>query len=273
MYRLILILLFLSFSALSDAEKLDEVLYRIVYNAETRKAENGKIAAETAYLDIGNEVTYFYNYDLFRYQFVRDSLRGKGYNDKQISDYNVDNKVQLPSMRFSVLRNYPSVGKTLYSHFIPNDYYYYEEETPQIDWQLIAGDTTLLGYQCQKATCKFRGREWTVYYTMDIPISEGPYKFCGLPGLVMYAADSKGDFTFSCIGIESPNVAEIVVDKSKWQKVEKKKLNKMLIEYFDDHIAWALRGIGAESLLAKARETDARLRKKSLVPCLIETFE
>ena len=67
----------MSFSTLSDAESLDKVVYRIVYNAETRDTENGKIAAETAYLDIGNEVTYFYNHDFFRYYFVRDSLKKK----------------------------------------------------------------------------------------------------------------------------------------------------------------------------------------------------
>ena len=272
MNRLLLILLLVSFSALSDAEKLYKVLYRIVYNAETRETENGKIAAETAYLDIGNEVTYFYNHDFFRYYFVRDSLKEKGYNETQISGYNVTNKVQFPCMRFSVLRNYPSAGKTLYSHFIPDDYYYYEEDTPQVDWQLVSGDTTLLGYQCQKATCKFRGREWTVYYTMDIPISEGPYKFCGLPGLVMYAADSKGDFTFTCIGIENPNEAEIVVDKSKWQKVEKKKLNKMLIEYYDDTLAWAFKVNGVAELIGSTKRTGF-LEPSNLIPCLIETFK
>ena len=272
MNRLLLILLLVSFSALSDAEKLYKVLYRIVYNAETRETENGKIAAETAYLDIGNEVTYFYNHDFMMYNAVCDSLKERGYGVHEVAHYIAAKKIVIPKMVFSVLRNYPSAGKTLYAHFVFENYYYYEEETPQIDWQLIAGDTTLLGYQCQKATCKFRGRDWTVYYTMDIPISEGPYKFCGLPGLVMYAADSKGDFTFTCIGIESPNEAEIVVDKSKWQKVEKKKLNKMLIEYYDDTLAWAFKVNGVAELIGSTKRTGF-LEPSNLIPCLIETFK
>ena len=260
------------FSIKLNAKVTDNLVYRIIYNSSAIEIQNGEISDEIAYLDIGNEVTYFYNHDFMMYNAVCDSLKERGYGVHEVAHYIAAKKIVIPKMVFSVLRNYPSAGKTLYAHFVFENYYYYEEETPQIDWQLIAGDTTLLGYQCQKATCKFRGRDWTVYYTMDIPISEGPYKFCGLPGLVMYAADSKGDFTFSCIGIENPNEAEIVVDKSKWHKVEKKKLNKMLVEYYDDTLAWAFKVNGVAELIGSTKRTGF-LEPSNLVPCLIETFK
>ena len=272
MNRLLLILLLVSFSALSDAEKLDTVLYRIVYNAETRETENGKIAAETAYLDIGNEVTYFYNHDFMMYNAVCDSLKERGYGVHEVAHYIAAKKIVIPKMVFSVLRNYPSAGKTLYAHFVFENYYYYEEETPQIDWQLIAGDTTLLGYQCQKATCKFRGRDWTVYYTMDIPISEGPWKLCGLPGLVLYARESLGEFTFSCAGIEKPENVYIEVSKKLWTKVGQKEMEELLIKFFDDQLDWITRAAGL-GYIADALKRNKNVKKTSLVPCLIETFE
>lgn len=33
----------------------------------------------------------------------------------------------------------------------------------------------------QKATCDFAGRKWIAWFTTEIPIQDGPYKFYGLP--------------------------------------------------------------------------------------------
>ena len=268
MNRLLLILLFMSFSALSYAEKLDTVVYRIIYNSDMKSHKESIMYHETAHLDIGENVTYFYSLQFSNYM---DAMNRIGRSSTKIGSN--PGWGDLPGLSFYLYRNYPSKGKSTYCHYIHEPrIFYYEEDIPQIDWHLVPGDTTLLGYQCQKATCKFRGRDWTVYYTMDIPISEGPWKLCGLPGLVMYAADSKGDFTFTCIGIESPNEAEIVVDKSKWQKVEKKKLNKMLIEYYDDTLAWAFKVNGVAELIGSTKRTGF-LEPSNLIPCLIETFK
>lgn len=43
----------------------------------------------------------------------------------------------------------------------------------------------ILGYECLQAKTKFRGREYTAYYTPEIPISAGPFKFFGLPGMIL----------------------------------------------------------------------------------------
>jgi len=40
---------------------------------------------------------------------------------------------------------------------------------------------TVAGYVCQKATCLFRGRDYTAWFSNDIPISNGPWKFGGFP--------------------------------------------------------------------------------------------
>ena len=73
------------------------------------------------------------------------------------------------------------------------------------DWQLMEGDTLVCEYPCKKAQTRFRGRTWTVWYTLDLPYSDGPWKLCGLPGLILYAQDNEGKFIFNCIGIEKGN--------------------------------------------------------------------
>src|SRR3712207_8163725 len=48
----------------------------------------------------------------------------------------------------------------------------------------------------------FRGRTWRVWFALDIPFPDGPWKLCGLPGLILKAEDSKGHFSFDCVGID-----------------------------------------------------------------------
>jgi GLPGLI family protein len=54
-----------------------------------------------------------------------------------------------------------------------------------IKWKIEKGNKEILAYACKKATCEFRGRKYTAYYTPKISIPDGPYKFYGLPGLIL----------------------------------------------------------------------------------------
>lgn len=79
--------------------------------------------------------------------------------------------------------------------------YTYIEDIPAIQWQLCDEKKTLFGYNCQKATCHFRGRDYIAWYTAEIPLKYGPYKFTGLPGLILAIADTAHEFVWDCIGI------------------------------------------------------------------------
>lgn len=61
--------------------------------------------------------------------------------------------------------------------------------------------TTILNIVCQKATMEFRGREYTAWFTMDIPINDGPWKLYGLPGLILKAEDSEGILNIEVFGL------------------------------------------------------------------------
>ena len=68
----------------------------------------------------------------------------------------------------------------------------------------------------------FRGREWTVFYTEDIPLMDGPWKFHGLPGLIMKASDENGHYTFECIGIKSQADRPITIYKVPFNKTDRR---------------------------------------------------
>ncbi len=77
------------------------------------------------------------------------------------------------------------------------------ESIPMQSWKIGDETQTIAGYLCQNATCKFRGRDYTAWFTTDIPISNGPWKFGGLPGLILKVYDKDKQYVFECVGIEN----------------------------------------------------------------------
>lgn len=79
---------------------------------------------------------------------------------------------------------------------IGNDCYKFKEKINH-DWKLTNQDSLIAGYSCKKATLNYVGRQWTAWYTNEIPVSFGPYKFNGLPGLILKIKDSESTFDFT----------------------------------------------------------------------------
>lgn len=77
----------------------------------------------------------------------------------------------------------------------------YEERDINVEWVLQDSLKKINGYMCSLARTEFRGRTWSVWYTSEIPVNIGPWKFNGLPGLILWAADSNSDFVFECQAI------------------------------------------------------------------------
>ncbi len=71
-----------------------------------------------------------------------------------------------------------------------------------ISWELLNETKNINSFSCQKAIGNFRGRTYTVWFTNDIPVSLGPWKLNGLPGLILEATDSLNQFQFFAEKIE-----------------------------------------------------------------------
>lgn len=80
----------------------------------------------------------------------------------------------------------------------------YTEPADVFNWELQEDTTTIQGFLCQKATCDFGGRTWEAWFSSDLPFSSGPYKFRGLPGLIISISDTKGHWKFIINEIERP---------------------------------------------------------------------
>lgn len=108
---------------------------------------------------------------------------------------------------------YTLQGKRVVSSRFQYDEYRYSEKTDPFAWTMLPGEETILGYVCNKAETTFRGRKWIAYYTFDIPYSYGPWKFTGLPGLILKVIDEEENFKWEAVGIaklENEPICEFV---------------------------------------------------------------
>lgn len=80
--------------------------------------------------------------------------------------------------------------------------YRYNEPFPTMQWKLVDEKQTVCGYACQKATCHWRGRDYEAWFTSAIPMKSGPWKFGGLPGLIMKIHDTKHLYTWEAVAVE-----------------------------------------------------------------------
>ena len=95
-----------------------------------------------------------------------------------------------------IVRKPNSFKNTQYRDFFD---YFVIQSNDEMEWKLFKDTQDYDGYTLQKATSNFGGRNWTAWFSNEIAISEGPYKFRGLPGLIFLLTDSTHDFVYKLI--------------------------------------------------------------------------
>ncbi len=127
---------------------------------------------------------------------------------------------------------------------------YLVKQTINLNWKLHPEYITVLNYKAQKATTEFGGRKWIAWFAKDIPFQDGPYKFRGLPGLIVKIEDETKSHLFELKGIKNLNYDFVYPDNSDSDRI--KISNKKFIKTFKENrkypaIAMKLRYPNAEN--------------------------
>ncbi len=128
--------------------------------------------------------------------------------------------------RTIVYKNYPQEKMTV-TDKVGSDKIIYEDTLNAQSWSITDSTKTVLGYACQQATCYFRGRQWTAWFTTDVPVSDGPWKFGGLPGLIMEVYDKGRHYYFTIIGLEKVTEEPILYTESTSKKGKYIKIDRI----------------------------------------------
>ncbi|MDE6379825.1 MAG: GLPGLI family protein [Muribaculaceae bacterium] len=105
------------------------------------------------------------------------------------------------------------------------DYIYYDEPFEEMNWEIVEDSTkTVLDYECIMAETDYHGVHWTAWFTPEIPVHDGPWKFEGPPGMILMVSDYSGNHTFVATGLEytaeSIPVMEVPEYYSKGNRLE-----------------------------------------------------
>ena len=115
-----------------------------------------------------------------------------------------------------------------------------------LNWKISNDTATVLGYACRKAGVQYAGRHYTAWFTMDISLNDGPWKFQGLPGLILKVEDDQHLFQWTAIGLQELKKAKIVTDKVKYETVSVKQFNEyvnketnnVMVRFYHDDILY-----------------------------------
>lgn len=108
--------------------------------------------------------------------------------------------------------------------------YLVSDELQPLVWNTNYSDVDTLGkHICHKATATYRGTTLVAYYTNDIPVPAGPYKFGGLPGLiVMLYNEGVNPHYWLLKEIEYPYTGEIPVNEKYMNALPKLSLESYI---------------------------------------------
>lgn len=107
-----------------------------------------------------------------------------------------------------IYKNYPEGRLTETAYFEMEDWLY-EEVWEKPEWEITEESKEIIGCQCFKATTDYRGRRWTAWFAPEIPVQDGPWKLCGLPGLILEAEDNHSEYHFLANGLRQTGVADV----------------------------------------------------------------
>ena len=205
-----------------DSVLLDTALLTVRYRASYWMYPGTSSSWHVTMLHVGASHSLFYDFtghikDRYDYILV-DNLDDMWSNSKA-----------LEKERAEQLTAYGDLGTTSGSYFyrsvmydhgtgkskvvvpdiwVPTQPYYtyslahiYEEDVPELEWEITGEHGTAASFDCQKAECDFRGRRWEAWFTTEIPVGEGPWKLRGLPGLILYARDTTGQYSFEATSV------------------------------------------------------------------------
>src|SRR5699024_5065845 len=83
---------------------------------------------------------------------------------------------------------------------VPEVYIYADPDT--LNWELTEDTLRIGDAVCSGAKVSFGGREWKAWFNPEVPVTDGPYKFYGLPGLIYRVEDTTGSWRFSLVKLE-----------------------------------------------------------------------
>ena len=182
------------------------------------------------------------------------------YNQMKMAAFASGNIGSVPSRKIPmyILKSKKKGDTEVYDGNVAMMFYYSEPYVLQ-NWEIVDSAKTILGYECVMATCDYRGREWSAWFTTDIPVQDGPWKLSGLPGLILEASESTGQHHLTATGIQATQREMTpVLGKDHYEKTDRISMLKALRKFEENPET----GLGVALGVKIAKNNDVKIDKR-----------
>lgn len=243
--------------------------YQIAYEykyARDAKYPNAKRTATTI-LRVGSRYTMFTDYALLAFDSISASI-AKGKSSATSSGPKLLGALKATGFKELILQNRRENNEFVQRTAGGIQRYQYNEAIPQLQWELLEGDSTIAGYPCRKARTRLFGRDYIAWYASDVELPYGPYKFGGLPGLIFKVQDTQDNFVFTLTGLQTvKGYAPIYMyDRSAVIKSSRKAVRQMYKNYCAD----PLKALTSNGNVTVAADAAATVKAKPYNPIELE---
>lgn len=236
--------------------------YRVNLNGSERK--------DDYVLLTGQQGSEFYNPTALWMDITskdESACQAYGVMASQLAEAGRHDEIPNRSVSMYVFKDFDKQNKTVYDDF-SDQFAKYTEPFEEMQWEIVTDSTaTILDYECVMAQSSYHGRNWTVWFAPEIPVSDGPWKFAGLPGLILKATESEGVHSFTANGIETVDQELPGMPRDDWYSSEdRKKFLQSHRKYLQDPLADISGGMlpANAKLVVNGKETTAgELRKQT----------
>lgn len=254
------------------------LLVQYNYVKKESKVSSDKFS-QNSYLQIDGTSSIFFS----EVPFLADSIMNANEKAGQKIDFK---NLPQDALLFFIKKDLKTNVVSYYSNEFDETEYVYDETLKPL-WKLGNEQKYILGYPCTSANINYGGRNYTAFFTEKIPISEGPYKFFGLPGLIMEIYDEDDDHHFFITGVSKEKVMSVErMMKKTYAKTSKEKFFEMRKNHIEAPLLRFYELMNSTGITERkdkegntidmrklARETEQRIKEEYKNENLIEIIE
>jgi GLPGLI family protein len=175
------------------------LLYSILFSGFVKSQGNLRLVYE-----------YSYSPDSLNHEYTRTEVYHLDIGDRKSLFYN-KNRVSADTLSqqkflfsdFDYMLEKDNIAGSLVQYNQLSNFTYQITDKPEYDWEVINERSKWMNYSVQRAECSFRGRKWNAWFSSDLPFPSGPYKFHGLPGLIVKISDESNSHSFVLIELQN----------------------------------------------------------------------
>ncbi len=195
------------FFAIGLAAESQNKIYRDVYDFEYIKDSiNAYKGQDILYLDLYGDHSFCFS----KYTWELDSIINSPHGEKLFDELLTAalmkdgfSAATYPHRRSTfMVSKYKEREAIITKDYCDDEYYQYSDSMKEFAWNITDSMKTIDGMPAVNAQCFYPGRQWDVWFCPDLPWSDGPWKFCNLPGLIIEAKDKDGLFAFKLVSLK-----------------------------------------------------------------------